>query len=180
MKKVSYTLVAPIGSGTARKKGTLPDLVMAVPYLLSGYSNGGFIPPLIVLNDVLKTDGSEGGMSGGCKWSPFEIDEEEYKSLVKALRRVSGKDYRLLFAPSWVRTYSDWVIWQTELFLGVPSRKHRNLAMKCKRIEQSITEASASGDDKLLAKLRWRHLKAEIELAKFTNKYNLVDQGYYR
>lgn len=178
MRRITYTILAPVGSGTAKKKGSLVDLVLAIPYLICGPINGGFIPPLQVLNDVLNTGDSGAGMSGGCKWKPLQIDEEEYKDLVKRLRRIEGKNYKLLFPPAWVESHSDWTIWMTELFLGVPSKKHRALSQKCKRIEQAILRAKASGNKMLLMSLRIKHSKAHDDLSSFINEYFLWKQGY--
>ncbi len=41
----------------------------------------GQFPPLHVINEELKTGGSNLGMSGGCFWKPFEITESEYREL---------------------------------------------------------------------------------------------------
>lgn len=63
-----------------------------MPYLIDH-----FIPPLYVLNDLLKNgwsnplfpdglpDGTvqyDAGMSGGCAWRPFQITQHEYEELV--------------------------------------------------------------------------------------------------
>ncbi len=38
-------------------------------------------PPLHILNEELRSGGSDQGMSGGCYWKPFELSEEEYNLL---------------------------------------------------------------------------------------------------
>jgi len=38
-------------------------------------------PPLHILNEDLLTGGRDMGMSGGCLWKPFQITEQEYKSI---------------------------------------------------------------------------------------------------
>ena len=45
----------------------------------------GVVPPLVVLNTVLQSGGSDGGMGPGTTWKPFEISESEYAELVNAL-----------------------------------------------------------------------------------------------
>jgi hypothetical protein len=65
--------------GPTRKRGTLIELVLDIPYLMD---STGVIPPLSVLNEVLREGGNNGGMSPGTEWKPFEITEAEYTELV--------------------------------------------------------------------------------------------------
>lgn len=38
-------------------------------------------PPLHIINEELRTGGSDQGMSGGCFWKAFEITDSEYREL---------------------------------------------------------------------------------------------------
>ena len=62
-------------------KTLLPVFLCDVPYLIYR----GVIPPLEILNAILKEGGSVGGMGPGATWSPFSIDEAEYEELIAAL-----------------------------------------------------------------------------------------------
>jgi hypothetical protein len=48
----------------------------------------GVIPPLAVLNQVLQSGSSGGGMSAETAWRPFAITEAECAALVTALTQV--------------------------------------------------------------------------------------------
>ena len=43
------------------------------------------VPPLEVLNHLLKSGSSEKGMGGAWKWEPFALTETEYNELASAL-----------------------------------------------------------------------------------------------
>jgi hypothetical protein len=81
----------------------------------------GLLPPMNVLNERLKRGGGNGGMSPGCVWEPFELDEQEYWEVAHALTSLRpdevadlnddlavgeiGVDYK----SSCVETYSEWL-----------------------------------------------------------------------
>jgi hypothetical protein len=69
-------------SGSRQRQGSLADFVLDIPYLIA---ENGVIPPLHIINQVLQTGGSSGGMSPGTTWKAFQIDEPEYHELVQAL-----------------------------------------------------------------------------------------------
>jgi hypothetical protein len=104
--------------------------VLAVPYVVMDD-----IPPRRVLNDVLRKGALDAGMSGGCLWEPFELDESEYRELVRELQRrgtrpvlagdPGGKTFGTPEPPDTVRTYSEWVSYRSERLLGRPSRLAR-------------------------------------------------------
>lgn len=49
-----------------------------IPYLAPFY----IFPPLHILNENLKKGSSGGGMSPGCMWEPFELEDNEYQQLL--------------------------------------------------------------------------------------------------
>jgi hypothetical protein len=55
-------------------------------------------------------------MSGGARWTPFEIDPREYVDAVAALRDRDG--YTMDPPPAWVASLQDWERWRLEAFLG--------------------------------------------------------------
>jgi hypothetical protein len=177
MRKITYTLLAPIGEDTCKRKGTLVDLVLSIPYLISGCSQGGFIPPFQVLNDVLMNGDGDAGMSGGCKWKPFTIEEDEYKEMVKALRK-KDHNFRLLFAPEWVQSHDDWLNWKLELFLGIPNKKLRAITRKIRLAKAALQDAILAGNEKNISKYRLKVIQVEDEKIALTNSYMLWKQGY--
>jgi hypothetical protein len=83
MRTVKYrTSWSYLGSSTKRTQ-PLIDFVLDILYLME---NTGVVPPLVVLNTVLRSGGTGGGMGPGTTWKPFEISESEYAELVNALR----------------------------------------------------------------------------------------------
>jgi hypothetical protein len=64
-----------------RCKAGLPFFLLVIPYLFLG----GVIPPLAVINGVLKRGGGDGGMSPGASWEPFALTEAEYTQLIQEL-----------------------------------------------------------------------------------------------
>lgn len=78
--------------GSAKKEGTLLDLVLDIFYLMQ---NTGVIPPLVVLNQVLKTGGGNGGMGPGTSWRRFQIKEAEYEELVEELLKLDIEKARV-------------------------------------------------------------------------------------
>lgn len=101
MRELTFVVEPGVGPGEVPQRGSLADLVLALPYVAMDA-----IPPRRVLNDVLRRGRLDAGMSGGCLWEPFAIDEAEYAQLVAELRRA-GKEAG--DAPDSVRTYSQWV-----------------------------------------------------------------------
>jgi hypothetical protein len=85
MKTIKYkTYWSYAGPGIKRAE-PLSDFVLDILYLMEV---NGVIPPLAILNTVLRGGGGNGGMSPGTAWKPFEISEEEYNELVQALLQL--------------------------------------------------------------------------------------------
>ena len=58
--------------------------VYDVPYL----DGCGVFPPLHILNQILESGGSQGGMGPGATWDPFCLTPEEYEELVAAVEET--------------------------------------------------------------------------------------------
>jgi hypothetical protein len=84
MREVSYIRSDP-RAPDQNCKAALLDFVFDVPYLLSR----GVIPPLHVMNEVLKEGGGEAGMSPSTTWETFELSGDEYDELVFALQSAN-------------------------------------------------------------------------------------------
>jgi len=121
MRELTFVVEPGIGPGEFPRRGSLADLVLALPYVVMDE-----IPPRRVLNDVLGQGVLDAGMSGGCLWEPFEIGPAEYEEVVRELqrrgrRRHTGRDRRpfaIPATPDSVRTYSDWVAFRYEQKVG--------------------------------------------------------------
>ena len=64
-----------------KRSAALPYFLLDIPYLFLS----GVIPPLTVINYVLRHGGGDGGMSPGASWEPFTVTEAEYPELVEEL-----------------------------------------------------------------------------------------------
>lgn len=106
--------MAAVGPGQLRKSGSALSLLLSIPYFFVSE----VIPPIFVINDVLKKGVVDAGMSGGCRWKPFQLDEEEYGDLVSKLKE---KKFAEITPPDWVRTHLDWQIWCREITWGIPA-----------------------------------------------------------
>lgn len=71
-----------IGPRLFPRKGSLADLVLALPYVVTHE-----IPPRQVLDDVLRRGRRDAGMSGGCIWKPLELAEADLADLVRELQQ---------------------------------------------------------------------------------------------
>jgi hypothetical protein len=75
-----------------KKKNALSDFLLDVLYLME---DSGVIPPIHVLNEILRSGGNSGGMGPGTTWRGFEIKEVEYTELVNALLNINPKEARI-------------------------------------------------------------------------------------
>ena len=123
MREVRFKRYVMHCAGGIWTRGTLKDLLLAMPYVLHR-----FIPPFNVISyllqhgvpneffpDGLLPDGKvqyDAGMSGGGSWKPFEITREEYEELVLDLLTDPESQFEVLDAPAEVQTYMQWVEWK--------------------------------------------------------------------
>jgi hypothetical protein len=71
-----------------KRIASLPYFLLDIPFLFVA----GVIPPLAVLNAVLESGGSDGGMSPGASWEPVALTEQEYAELVEELLTLDTTD----------------------------------------------------------------------------------------
>jgi hypothetical protein len=72
-------------------ENSLLAFVYDIPY----FGACGVFPPFHLLNQQLRRGGSQGGMSPGATWDPFELSPEEYRDLVEAVQSVSPESLRV-------------------------------------------------------------------------------------
>lgn len=72
--------VSSVGSAGTWVRGSLVDLLIAMPYLVP-YSDQKTLPDLSQLNEILLTGSYDCGTSGGCEWKPFQISDQDYKTV---------------------------------------------------------------------------------------------------
>lgn len=111
MKNVKFTILPPIGSGETHKHGTVKDLLFEIPYLFIK-NRKNLIPPIYILNDLLKSGIKDAAMSGGIRWKPFEVSEEEYRNLVEELSTEPNYELALIETPKKVKNFEQWAMWR--------------------------------------------------------------------
>jgi hypothetical protein len=83
MRRIRYERREFPGNPEAMEDDLL-SFVYDIPY----FGACGIFPPFYLINRTFGSGGSDGGMSPGAIWSPFEITGEEYGELVKAVAMV--------------------------------------------------------------------------------------------
>lgn len=129
---IEYTQMYP--TGESLKKGNccelLSDIVMYLPLQK--------IPPLNILNLYLSKGCVGGGMEGGVRWSPFELDNSDYekfltsKSIYQSKMRISIDDE------------DAWKAWCYYDAAGVPFDEHLSLIRKLNELNELLDEISES------------------------------------
>jgi|GEM_PF-1259296 len=130
MEKITYYKIPATGGSLRLKEGTVKDLLLSIPYLLNAHippkrrvKGTGVIPPLKIINEILATGIDSEGMSGGCKWEPFQINEDIFKQLLAELA-VDDPDYfRFVNPPETVKTRGEWESWRTEFIKSIAARE---------------------------------------------------------
>lgn len=71
-------------------RNSLLAFVYDIPY----FGACGVFPPFHLLNQMLRRGGSQGGMSPGATWEPFELSDAEYRQLVAAVMAIPPESLR--------------------------------------------------------------------------------------
>lgn len=89
MDFIEYTVSDFHGEdGTCR--GTVADLILDAHLI----PPCGLIPPFRVVAAVFRSGGSQGGMSPGCVWEPFELSEADYWQAVQRLEQFTPEELK--------------------------------------------------------------------------------------
>ena len=176
MKTIIYYLLPGTGSRVTKKEGTAKDLLLDMPYLLGMYpplrkEGIGVIPPLKIINEIFSIGINDAGMSGGCKWEPFQIDENDFEELVAQLLSDDPKYFRWIEPAEWVKTYDDWTAWKFELIHGGPSQEYRKLWSELKATSKAHIDAGKRGDEETEKKLYEKYKGVERKFTDFMNQY---------
>ncbi len=96
--------INPFGSPVPNTVGTFVSFLFAMPYVM----HCGLVPPIQVLNDLLRSGLLDAGMSGGCQWEPFEIGLEEYDDLVLELLTLPNQELSVDKEFDYCTSYEEW------------------------------------------------------------------------
>ena len=86
MREVKFKTYPGTGAGTASwEYAPLAQFLLDSPLFSYELRAFGVIPPLHILNERLSSGNHDAGMGGACDWKPFELDLDEYQSLLSEL-----------------------------------------------------------------------------------------------
>jgi hypothetical protein len=99
-------------------------LVYDIPY----FGGCGVFPPYPVISQIFSQGGSQGGMSPGATWDPFDISRETYQALLTQVRQADPQILKGLARYAWIQFWEDpsfdyiedWLTW-----VGRVCQKHR-------------------------------------------------------
>jgi hypothetical protein len=165
MRTIAFKVHGGVG-GTHLHSGTLSDLLKAIPYLLIPK----LIPPLGIVNDLLKKGISDAGMSGGCSWKPFEVTPAEWDELKEELISNQSDGLEYVSPPEWVRNIHDWHNWVLEFRYGMPGPEFRELERRYRQFEEQRDQALRDGNQELASELHLKAFDAGSELAQLAMK----------
>lgn len=86
----------------------LDNFVEYLPTLMLIICTTRTFPSLAVINDLFSVGHMDAGMSGGLKWQPFEISEEQRRSLMDTVSRKYQIEYQRNETLESCITYADW------------------------------------------------------------------------
>lgn len=163
---ISYTYRPPTGC-EQEVKDDLVNLLLDIPSLF--FLN--YVPPIAVLNDVLSSGGRDAGMSGGCTWQPFALDETDYGAVINRLKAMT--DRQLVFAepPAAIQSFNQWMPWVMHHKLGVPLAEYSELLAREMDLEQRRDQAYQSGDHELGDELHCLWIEAAENTMEFLGPY---------
>ena len=165
MKTYTYHELPGVGPGELEQQGSLLELLQSIPYLLTRNR----LPPLVVLNAVLEGGEADAGMSGGARWAPFSIDQQEYMQLARQCRELG---LEITEPPAWVKDRTDFVIWEFELDHGVPSSTHKDLSdLECAARAKLNAAIESGAPQEEINRLHFEAFEAGNALAEFLDGY---------
>ena len=145
-------------------KGTVLDILREIRGIIHKRKR---IPPQNIINIVLSKGAWDSGMSGGCKWVPFTIDENEYSELIQIGRKTQ---WEIVEYPSWIETVEHFSIWQYDVDFDIPWQEHKRLsdigAITKEALDQAIDQNQS---EEVISKLHLENYHAQQEVADYFN-----------
>jgi len=164
LDKLKYKLLPPVGPGSFSTEGRVADLLFDIPYFFLAK----IVPPIGIVNEVLQKGVEDAGMSGGCKWKPFQLDAASYAKLTTDLGQM---DFVTIQPPDWVTTHSDWHSWCAELVWGIPALESRRQWAEITQLNAQRDAAMKAGNDELATSLHLRTNELCAEHLRFVNEH---------
>ena len=162
MRYVRFRTHGAVGPYGTRQELPLDEFMLEVPSLIQFRR----IPSHPVLNSFLLEGESDAGMSGGCKWVPFEVTREEHAEAVESLLTSpseAAKGLQFEPVPDSVCSKLEWHAWVLFVEAGVPFDEHLRLL----KVERELLKKQEAASDE--AHARW--YAAAMRLSDFVNPY---------
>ncbi|HHH49429.1 MAG TPA: hypothetical protein ENK52_00440 [Saprospiraceae bacterium] len=107
------------------RKSKMSIFVYDIPY----FGACGIFPPFHIINEIFQTGGSQGGMSPGATWQPFQIEQDEYDELVQTIKTLDPETLGDNARYTWVKFEFDsslYYITEWEKWRFAVCNKHRD------------------------------------------------------
>ena len=118
---------------------------------------------------------SDAGMSGGCKWKPFQISSQEHEEVIGVLRDsgLTARGNALVFAdvPDYVSSKHEWAAWVMYSEAGIPYAEHLRLLENEHALNQRNQEEAQGINRQLSESIHMEWIRAASALAEFTRPY---------
>ena len=163
-----FYIMPPIGSDESTIKGNTATLLTYIPYL---YASGVF-PSENVLNEVLSKGISDAGMSGGARWTPYNIKKEEFETIFEEVKSISTLTNLEYIEPAhWVKSFDDWNIWVMHIKHNIPWEEHKKLNDIVIEIEKELEVAKANNNHKRINQLHLKYIEESEKLSDYVMRY---------
>lgn len=129
----------------------ITKLLLRIPY----FKQNGQIPPLHVLNDLMRRGIRDAGMSGRVEWEPFELGESEYAAVVQELRQ-RGLELVEAEPPPDVNSYELWNEWCRANRMGEYAAEFAQLQTLRRKLEDEMRSSEQRGDNENAGRLQLR------------------------
>lgn len=164
VRKLKYRILPGVGPGSFSTEGSVADLLFDIPYFFLAR----IIPPIQVVNEVLQKGVVDAGMSGGCKWKPFQLNTSSYEELASSLQKMK---FLAIQPPNWVTTDSDWRHWCIELVWAIPALENKKQSAEIDKLEAQREAALKAGNEHLAASLVSQVIELSIKHSRFMNEH---------
>jgi hypothetical protein len=171
MRTVTFRTHGPVGAYGGRTEAQLDTFLLNIPNLFYF----GYVPPCNVVNAVLAVGISDAGMSGGCKWKPFQISSKEYEEVIVALRAsdptARGKAIVFADVPNYVDSKHEWIAWVMYTEAGIPYAEHLRLLENERALYRRDQEEAQGINRELSESIHMQWYRAGTALMEFTRPY---------
>jgi hypothetical protein len=167
VRRISYTILPPIGPDELEEEGSLLEFLLNLPHLFYF----GYVPSLEVINSFLAEGVDDAGMSGGCRWEPFQITPADYEEVIERLKNIANPSHKFVQVPDYVINKLEWFAWVMHEEIGIPFKEHLQLMIEEETYQKLHRQACVAGDHQRVEELHWLWYEAAKKLQAFSDVY---------